>query len=357
MSSALGATLANQRLATRALTQIPPPPYQAGGTTLFRGERKEERGKRKKGKEKEDYGDPSPAPRPAEGGAGGPNRSPRARHRKQKRQKNKQTNPLGPGGRGRGKGGVGSSVGSPSHRKVTTLTQESQTGAQFLFAQRLATIGQTKEARLGYPYSMGLLHLNFSLARGTYAVTTHADARSRYLLHAVWLLLLLVSVVAAGVEEGLIVLPDRAPRFSGPQGREADFTEILATREQTGGALGLFRQTIAPNSGPPTHIHQNEDEFFYVVSGEFSIKVGDRTGQRARKVRCLRSPGDGARVPKRRDAARRVAGGRDTRRVRENVRGTAGRGCCDKPRTYEKAQYGSRGTAHSVMTYITGTPT
>ena len=108
-------------------------------------------------------------------------------------------------------------------------------------------------------------------------MTAHTGIQSRYLLHAVWLLLLLVSVVAAGVEEGLIVLPDRAPRFSGPQGREADFTEILATREQTGGALGLFRQTIAPNSGPPAHVHQTEDEFFYVVSGEFSIKLGDRT--------------------------------------------------------------------------------
>ncbi len=74
----------------------------------------------------------------------------------------------------------------------------------------------------------------------------------------------------AATEEGLVVLPDRAPRFSGPQGREADITEILATREQTEGALGLLRQTIAPKSGPPTHIHRANDEFFYVVSGEFS---------------------------------------------------------------------------------------
>ena len=106
-------------------------------------------------------------------------------------------------------------------------------------------------------------------------MTARTGIQSRYLLHAVWLLLLLVSVVAAGVEEGLIILPDRAPRFFGPQGREADLTEILATREQTGGALGLFRQTIAPNSGPPAHVHQTEDEFFYVVSGEFSIKLGN----------------------------------------------------------------------------------
>jgi quercetin 2,3-dioxygenase len=85
---------------------------------------------------------------------------------------------------------------------------------------------------------------------------------------AVWLL-----VAAAS---GFLVLPDGAPRFSGPQGRESDITELLATAEQTGGSLGMFRQTIAPKSGPPTHIHQTEDEFFYLVSGDFKVKVGER---------------------------------------------------------------------------------
>ena len=87
---------------------------------------------------------------------------------------------------------------------------------------------------------------------------------------SVWLL----AASAAGA--GFVVLPDGAPRFFGPKGREADVTELLATRDQTGGALGLFRQTIAPKSGPPTHIHQAEDEFFYVVKGEFKVKLGDR---------------------------------------------------------------------------------
>jgi quercetin 2,3-dioxygenase len=85
------------------------------------------------------------------------------------------------------------------------------------------------------------------------------------------------SLTAAAVDEnGLVVLPDGGSRFSGPQGREADITEILAKREQTGGALGLFRQIIAPKSGPPTHIHRANDEFFYIVSGEFSFKLSDR---------------------------------------------------------------------------------
>jgi len=87
---------------------------------------------------------------------------------------------------------------------------------------------------------------------------------------SVWLLAAIAS------ETGFVVLPDGAPRFSGPKGREADVTEIVASREQTGGSVGLFRQTIAPKSGPPTHIHQTEDEFFYVVSGEFKVKLGDR---------------------------------------------------------------------------------
>jgi mannose-6-phosphate isomerase-like protein (cupin superfamily) len=84
-----------------------------------------------------------------------------------------------------------------------------------------------------------------------------------------------LTAVAAD-EEGFVVLPNHVSHFSGPQDREADVTELLATSDQTLGALGLFRQTIAPKSGPPAHIHRAEDEFFYVVSGEFKFKLGDR---------------------------------------------------------------------------------
>jgi quercetin dioxygenase-like cupin family protein len=106
---------------------------------------------------------------------------------------------------------------------------------------------------------------------------THLGAQVSFLF--AWLLLPLLCgpVAVAGEGKGFVVLPDGASRFSGPQGREADITELLATREQTGGALGLFRQTIAPKSGPPAHIHRGEDEFFYIVSGEFNFKLGDGT--------------------------------------------------------------------------------
>jgi mannose-6-phosphate isomerase-like protein (cupin superfamily) len=80
----------------------------------------------------------------------------------------------------------------------------------------------------------------------------------------------------AADKEAFVVLPDGGAHYAGPQGRESTVTELLATRAQTGGALGLFRQTIPPQSGPPAHIHRDADEFFYVISGSFDFKLKDR---------------------------------------------------------------------------------
>jgi mannose-6-phosphate isomerase-like protein (cupin superfamily) len=98
-----------------------------------------------------------------------------------------------------------------------------------------------------------------------------------YSLVAAVLALPSISVqVSAGEEGAFIVLPGEASRYSGPQGREGDFTELLATADKTGGQLGFFRQTIAPKSGPPTHLHGMEAEFCYVVNGQFNFKLGER---------------------------------------------------------------------------------
>src|SRR5262249_33347439 len=83
------------------------------------------------------------------------------------------------------------------------------------------------------------------------------------------------STVMAHEKEGFVLLPHQAPRFSGPVGEEEDITEILATREQTGGSFGVWRYTKVLEGGPPLHIHRTEDEFFYVLSGEFNFQLGD----------------------------------------------------------------------------------
>jgi mannose-6-phosphate isomerase-like protein (cupin superfamily) len=41
--------------------------------------------------------------------------------------------------------------------------------------------------------------------------------------------------------------------------------------------LVLLENITAPDGGPPPHIHEREDEFFYVIDGAFEIRIGDET--------------------------------------------------------------------------------
>ncbi|MGW3472524.1 cupin domain-containing protein [Saccharopolyspora sp. NPDC000995] len=46
--------------------------------------------------------------------------------------------------------------------------------------------------------------------------------------------------------------------------------------EETGGLIGAMEAEIPPGSGPPLHIHQNEDEAFYLVEGRLQVVDIDR---------------------------------------------------------------------------------
>jgi mannose-6-phosphate isomerase-like protein (cupin superfamily) len=52
---------------------------------------------------------------------------------------------------------------------------------------------------------------------------------------------------------------------------------VKATAETTGGAFGLLESHIAPGFSPPLHVHHREDESFWVLSGELTMRCGDRT--------------------------------------------------------------------------------
>jgi mannose-6-phosphate isomerase-like protein (cupin superfamily) len=53
-----------------------------------------------------------------------------------------------------------------------------------------------------------------------------------------------------------------------------DLYRFLATSDDTGGAYGLWETTATPGlPGPPPHIHQNEDEAFYVLEGQIELFV------------------------------------------------------------------------------------
>lgn len=66
--------------------------------------------------------------------------------------------------------------------------------------------------------------------------------------------------------------PGDGPTIQGPAGGPLTFK---ARAEQTGGALTLFENVIAPGDGPPLHTHAAEDESWYVLSGELRFRLGD----------------------------------------------------------------------------------
>ena len=117
-------------------------------------------------------------------------------------------------------------------------------------------------------------------------ITANRGGPVMKLRYAAWILIALFSgpaavvtvwtVAALAATAGFVVLPGTAPRYGNPQGREADISEIYVTSMQSGGSIGLLKQIIAPKSGPPTHIHPTEDEFFYVLKGDFKVKLGDQ---------------------------------------------------------------------------------
>src|SRR5712691_2418119 len=50
----------------------------------------------------------------------------------------------------------------------------------------------------------------------------------------------------------------------------ADDPGLKASRRSTGGALTVFETTIGAR--PPLHVHDREDECFYVLDGELSVR-------------------------------------------------------------------------------------
>lgn len=52
--------------------------------------------------------------------------------------------------------------------------------------------------------------------------------------------------------------------------------DIKISGEDTEGDLAVFEQTgLTPNGGPPLHIHPYQDEWFYVIEGNYKFQVGE----------------------------------------------------------------------------------
>jgi quercetin dioxygenase-like cupin family protein len=52
--------------------------------------------------------------------------------------------------------------------------------------------------------------------------------------------------------------------------------DLKISSKDTNGDLAVFEQNgFTPHGGPPLHIHLYQDEFFYILEGEYLFQVGD----------------------------------------------------------------------------------
>jgi mannose-6-phosphate isomerase-like protein (cupin superfamily) len=79
------------------------------------------------------------------------------------------------------------------------------------------------------------------------------------------------------VKKGVMVANDK-DRFDKPLSLfEGDKFYCKVSGKDTDGDLYIFDSTRLKEGGPPLHYHYAQDEWWYIISGEYLIKVGDET--------------------------------------------------------------------------------
>jgi len=66
-------------------------------------------------------------------------------------------------------------------------------------------------------------------------------------------------------------------RFTFSTAQQAWLSPCKLTGEESGGTLSAFELSALPQTGPFLHVHSREDEWYYVLSGEFLFKAGDES--------------------------------------------------------------------------------
>lgn len=70
----------------------------------------------------------------------------------------------------------------------------------------------------------------------------------------------------------IVVRPGEGPSIQGPVGGPLAFK---VTGEQSAGALTALVNEVAPDEGPPLHIHAEQDEAWLVLAGTLRFKLDD----------------------------------------------------------------------------------
>ncbi len=79
-----------------------------------------------------------------------------------------------------------------------------------------------------------------------------------------------------GTAERLISVQYGQDRFNEriPIGAKSSIDRKVSSKD-TAGSWSVFEAHWSLKGGPPLHVHQGEDEWFYVIEGEYVVQVGD----------------------------------------------------------------------------------
>ena len=59
-------------------------------------------------------------------------------------------------------------------------------------------------------------------------------------------------------------------------GIAGDIYRFLVTGEETEGKYAMWEAIVPPGGGPPPHIHNREEEAFYILEGEITFQIVDQ---------------------------------------------------------------------------------
>jgi mannose-6-phosphate isomerase-like protein (cupin superfamily) len=75
--------------------------------------------------------------------------------------------------------------------------------------------------------------------------------------------------------KGFNIAPGKSRRGEPLLLRGKDPTTVKVSGTDTGGQLAIFETTTSPGDGPGLHKHAHQDEWWYVLEGEFVFQVGE----------------------------------------------------------------------------------
>jgi hypothetical protein len=80
--------------------------------------------------------------------------------------------------------------------------------------------------------------------------------------------------VAAEPQGFSTLVPAGVDRFGQSRGLGFSSIAFKASSQDSKGDVFIFEHSNLSKGGPPRHLHFNEDEWLYVLGGEFGVEVG-----------------------------------------------------------------------------------